>query len=523
MFIMKKYIALVSQFLCAFCAFGQLELEHTYPNGILKREILDVSGEKYSLTTYGTWNSVSLKVYNADHSDSGITLTLLPPGLQSYLGVAHLSENIFDNDPKIEALLGWTYDGEDVFGMCLVQESGDRKELCTSATMKLLEGFTPRLFCSNKVYDLPSFQLLHSFSNIGCYSGCYSDRIYLPIGGELYLIKPGNSSSLYVYDGVFNLVKTVTLPFFNAQNNLSQTFFNDDALFEFCGIESIVQDEKGNNKFFKIVREDGVLLFSEKCVNAYIAGLSPQKLVVRKFTAPAQLVTEVLDAKTFEHLFTLDGGFDLFVADDAKEFYRTALTGNHSFVLFEPVNMALKTVHLPYPLKQNSPIQYAVNKLSSGGKLELIYSALTNPNETKVVWTNEDGQVLRVFEGAKLNVSIDKTGGFEPKLLVKYGSFPYDSTQVYRFLKTNTGILPYSSQLEVITFPNPFADQIEINLPYQGNFELNLMNASGQSILRKKVNMDSKSVLFPPFTLPQGIYILHVQGEAGTTSIKLSK
>jgi len=520
---MKKYVLLAIQFLVAFSVFGQLQLEHTYPKGNLKRENLDVGGEKYSLTTYGAWNSAYMNVFNADHTDSGIAFTLMPPGPISYSGLAHLSENIFDNDPEIEAFYGWSYDGENVFGMYLTQASSVHQNLCTNATLKLLNGYSPLLFCGNKVYDLPSFQLLHDFSNIGCYNNCYSYRRFMPIGGERFLIKPGNSSNLYVYDGGFNLVKTVTLPFFNAQNSLSQTLFNDDELFEFEGIESIAPDEKGNNKYFQIVQENGVVLFTQICVGAHIAGLSPQKLVVRKFIAPSQLVTEVRDAKTFELLFTLDGEFSLLVADGIKEIYRTPLAINNSFVLYEPANMTFKTVHLPYPPKQNSTIQYAVNKLSSGDRLELLYAAQTNPDETKFVWTNEDGEVLHIFEAAKLDVQIDKTGGFEPKLLVKYGLFHPDSTQVYRFLTTGTGVAPVLYQQEILVSPNPFSNQIEVKFPYQGNFELSLLNASGQSVLQKTVTNEDKSVLFPPIFLPRGIYFLQVQGESGTSCIKLLK
>lgn len=522
---MKKYILLAFPIICAFNAVCQIELEHTYPKGSVERRNLDVSGEKYTLTVGGPlYSGVTLKVFNADHTDSGTSFTFFTGGSHSVVGAISVSEKILDNDPEIELLVPWMYNTENVFGTRLFQESGESQELCTTASISSLIGYPHRLSCGRQFYDLPSFQFLHDFSNIGCTnSNCFIARKELPIGGERYFVKPGNSNTLYAYDGAFNLVNIFSLPFTDAHNRISQTLFNDDALFEFYGLIGTTPDALGNNYLFQIIQDNGAVLFSEQCMGAGLTALSPQKIVIRKFIAPSQIVTEVLDIKTFEPLLTLNGAFISLAADD-KLFYRTPFEPDNSFTLYNPSTQTFKTVSFPFPPKSNTEIQYAANRFSADGLLEILYKTEVSPGNFGYVWMNENGQVLQSFDGAR-SATIDKTAGFEPKLLVRYGSPVDDSTQVYRFVTPNTNVSTVLDEPLITVRPNPFVDYVDIHFPKAGSYELHLFTAAGQLVTHNKVAVLEASNVKQPFQngLPPGIYVLYIKGDTGSYSFRLVK
>ena len=83
---------------CYLNAFGQINLENTYNEGLVTRVVLENSGEKYYL--YDATAKL-VKLYNADHSPwKAIPLPTFSNPLD--LTIEHLSETKINADPDIE-------------------------------------------------------------------------------------------------------------------------------------------------------------------------------------------------------------------------------------------------------------------------------------------------------------------------------------------------------------------------------------------------------------------------------------
>ena len=72
---------------------------------------------------------------------------------------------------------------------------------------------------------------------------------------------------------------------------------------------------------------------------------------------------------------------------------------------------------------------------------------------------------------------------------------------------TSIHSLSNSNLIEVS--PNPFSNQIQLNIPSSSNTEVlqfNLYNNLGQSVLEKTITENSSPIINVPSTIPQGVY-----------------
>lgn len=510
---MKTNLLSFALLLVSVAAFAQIQLEHTYPKGWLTRLETDVSGERYMWVS--NVQPTIVRIYDADHSDNGISFE--PFGTNNALRLAaapFLSEKLLDDDFDMELLTPWYYDGEDVFGTILVQESGAADAFhCASAFVSL--GVAPKLFCYGKVYSLPDLALEHDY--IGFHN---IRRMEFPIGDERYLLTKGYSSydGIHIYDAGHNWLKTFKTDFDDITPYnyfISQQYFNDDPFYELCGNKAAsTPDANGNNKLFQVVQDDGTVLLSEECISG---DLSPAGIRLLYYSAPGQLSTKFLDNKSYASLYNFQGSVVAFSPDGLKDYFRLITSPADTVVLIDGDTYQAKSIPLGYPA---TDLQFARNRFEKNGKLEIFFSAPPGPNSPlkKIVWMNEDGALLRVFENG-VDAAIDKQAGLQDKLFVKYA----DSTQVYSFSTASTAIPSLPASNVLTAYPNPFSKSFELIFVSPGDYKVTLTNQIGQHILTQTIENQGKAALDFPENASNGIYFVTVEGERFAKCIRVLK
>ena len=510
---MKTNLLSFALMLASATAFAQIQLEHTYPIGWLTRVNTDVSGERYM------WISNSqpyiVRVFDADHTDNGISFD--PFGSNNSLrfaGIPFLSEKLLDNDPEMELLAPWYYDGEDVFGTKLVQESGGVNDFfCNSFNISLIP--TPKLICSRKVYTLPGLVLEHDYNDF------YEiRRKVFPIDGERYLLakRYSNYDGIHVYDAAHNWVKTFDTALGNQSqllSSISQTNYNDDALLEVAGkVYLPTPDANGNNVLYQVIQEDGTVLLSEPCIDW---GYSSVGIILKYYSAPGQLTTKVLDTKSYALLHTFLGKVGPFSPDGIKNYFRLDAGSSDTLVIYDGDTYIAKSISLGYNV---STMQFARNRFEKTGKLEIFFNVPAGPASSikKIVWIDEDGIILHTFENATSAI-IDKQPGMQDKLFVRYP----DSIQVYHFSSPSSTSPGMPEAITMSAAPNPFSNTIELTFPSTGDYAVRVTNIVGQCILTQMVKGQGKTTLNVPSNAANGIYFIDIEGKKLQKCIRVIK
>jgi len=515
---MKNLLLAIALAFLAQIGHTQIQLEHTYPKGTLKRIGLDISGERYAFTTVDGTIGTSISLFEPNHAQTGIKFIAIEPNSSQLLGGIFLSEQIIDNDPETELVFGWGIDGEDVFGTTLMKETGE-KDWFPCMHLDLQTGLSPKLICEPRVYGLPGVQIEHVFSDIDCYSdNCDIWRLKFPLDGEQYLVNPGYSPEVHIYDATFNWIRTIVPPKVSNTGvfNFTQQFFNNDPLLEVYGTKTALNpDLNGNGYLFQIAQENGTVLFSEQCTAGLLSvfpNLSSQ-LLIQKYATPGVLITKVLDAKTFEEVHIFPGRVTRISPDGIKAYYRSAEIVNNTLTMYDGNSFDSMSIHLGAPNPSLSAIQFARNRLAQNGKLELFYNL-----GDEVKWINEDGVLLHTFDGATSSV-IDQQPGMEDKLMVRYA----DSTQVYRFVTPSTTIFEVPENPTISVSPNPFSRSIEVKFSQSGDYSVLLSDIFGRCILTQTVSNQEKTIFQIPANCHEGLYFLSVSGDGFQNCLKLVK
>lgn len=515
---MKNLLFIFSLAFLAQMAKAQIQLEHTYTKGVLSRVRLDLSGERYVLNTIFDVNGVVFHIFDSLHTNLDKSIIAIEPG--SYLYLTHpsgffLSEHILDQDSDIELAYAWGYDGEDVFGTSVVQETGEQDDLPCMG-FSIIEGLSPKLICYSKVYELPAVELEHDYGDLDMVQ-----RMVFPIGGERFIASIWDSDDFdgfHVYDSNHNLLTNFNFSFANFQDfrNFTQTVFNDDALLEVYGTKKAPSsDANGNDNLFQIVQQDGTVLFSEQCLTGSVSSPPnlPTRIIIHKYSTPGQLITLVLDAKTFEVIHNLPGRVIRFSPDGMKDYYRSSEIVNNTLTVYDGVTLSSKVIDLGSPTPSISMLQFSRNRIKQNGKLELFFKAGNG-----IKWIDEDSELLHTFEKAFI-ATIDRQSGMEDKLFIRYP----DSTQVYDFLASSTPVDDILKNSTLEAFPSPFAQSFEVKFPYLGNYSIYISDMLGRCILTQNIINQEKITLTVPANCLDGLYFLTVKGDGLQSCLKLVK
>ncbi|MDX1913884.1 MAG: T9SS type A sorting domain-containing protein, partial [Saprospiraceae bacterium] len=421
-----------------------------------------------------------------------------------------------------ELAYNWGVDGEDVFGTNLMQENEELEGFyCTNFSQ--ISGLPPRLICTPKVYSLPSLNQLHSFTDIDCFfSNCKIERHLFPSGGEHYIVQRYWSDALYLFDGNFNELRMITPPPVSNQSvyNFTQHLFNDDDLLEVNGVRSTPADANGNAYLFQAGQETGAVLFSRTCQTGYVSspdGL-PALILIHRFNAPGNLVTEVYDARSFALLHTIPEKADRIVPNGTRDYYVSLPKPDQTVTVYDGTTLVPKVVNTGFPASQIfSTIRYERNRFYTDGTLELYFSIRQDDGSFKVIWMDENGNLLHTFEGAHL-AKIDTQEGMQDKLLVYYR----DSTQVYSINGTGTNVGAPPDHALLVS-PNPFTNYLQVEWPSEDAHTLQVCDVLGNVVLTQTISGKKSITLREMQQMPAGIYLLSINGVRGHHTAKLLK
>ncbi len=507
-----KYFSLftLAHLLIWHTATAQIKLEHTYPKGLLWRFQLDVSGEAFALRQT---NNCDVAIFDAAHQPKNNIITNA-----SFSECSHyyFSEQLFDQDKGIETLYYWLDDG---FGITIghnYQDDNGTSRILSYRGYQIsnLPGLQPKIMAGNLVRTIPELTIehLYSYDNL--------QRLSLPVDGERYMAYNGNNfDGFHFFDAQHQFVKTIKLPVegFSSLYNITQQYFNTDPLLEFMGVRwSKLSDPNGNRRVFEVVNEAGNVLYSMPCEHFSLHTLDNQAdlLFLYAYGSPQKWQTTVLDPLTFKPLHTFDGNVSRKKMPDGSVVFVENIIGE-KLLIYDDKYTLIKTI--PTPNTYN--LVLTKGQFSKGNKFELMYSLKSNSNEKRVRCSDEDGQILYDFPSAT-NFSLDQQPGMKDKLLIQYQTNAIDSTQVYAFVKSTHSEEASAPKLSAL--PNPFSQQIDLQLGVQGNYKIQLYNAMGQLLLEEHIHQQDHKTIATT-TLPAGAYWLHIQAEQWQKSVKMLK
>ncbi len=516
---MKKHLLLVALCAIPFFLSAQIQLEHTYPNGFLKRVRLDVSGEKYLLKQA----LCNLSLSNTDHTPfANVVLS------SGYYGCVDIlfSEHLLDNDDGLEAVFNWFDDGFGFDDGTSVWNNGSEQEISGSGAIPILSagpGLLPKLLLGTSVFSVsgPTWEHFYGADNS-------LKRILFPIDGEQYVTHNGKQfDGFHFYDANHNFVKSVNLPIldFKSLNSVTQQYFNDDALMEFFGDRKApITDASGNARLAEIVREDGATLLSEPCQYVRLSAIPdlPDRLLVYAYSAPGEKQQKVFDAQTLTSLHTFPFYSERISPDGVIDYYLHFTQGKDTMFVYNDDFQLEKTIALSPSIQSNWNVFITRNRFANNGKLEICYATKnsTAPQDSKVVCIDEDGALLYVFPGAG-TVKLDQQAGMEDKLFVSYGTS--DSTQVYDFTSQTISVPPSPPTVAPKVHPNPFAQFFEIQFPQTGNYALRLTDVAGRVVATQQIQHQQRAAIQTDANWPAGVYFLFVKNEHLQSVVKLVK
>lgn len=495
---------------------AQIQLEHTYPQGILSRINLDVSGEAYLLKPH----SCAFLFFDKAHEP--FYDVYIADGVYFSCGDNLISEKLLDTDDKIEIIYTWFEDGMCLASGTSVWDNGENMQITPSNTAPILSsdfGSEPKILLTERVFSVPGPVLEHFYG----YDSRVS-RTFFPVDGERYIVYNWNEfNGFHFYKPDHNLAKSVYLPMW--LNHVTQQYFNDDDLLEFFGVQFLGSNGPTGNQFLtKIIREDGVELLSEPCQQQPVLSNLPNfpdRLMIRSHNNSGQLQEKILDVKSLSLLHTFPSKVSRVSPDGATAFYvRFSEEGDSMSLYFDNFTF-FKNIVLPYPVDQNSNFGITRYRFTQSGKLEIYYSTKndTGPGSYQVVCIDEDGALLHTFPGAYSGV-LDQQPGMDDKFFVRY--LNQVNTEVYDFVNQSTSVTPVESGVFRV-YPNPFSQSFRVQLPQQGSCQLRLTDIAGRVMMTGNIQNQTSGEFDVAPDLPAGIYFLAINGPDFQSVLRLIK
>ena len=445
-------------------AFGQINLENTYNDGLITRVKLENSGEKYYLLDRAT---NQIKLYNANHT-LWKTITLITNQSPLDLTIFHLSETKINADSNIEiAFSYYTDNGEIVYNSRIINELGTillDVSNASSIEVSEIDGLPIKVLAliddvnySTKIYNVPSLTLENTYTGDD-----YVKRVKLESFGEKYYQLDKMNYIVNLYNANHSVWKNINLlPMENIVdltiNHLSETSINVDNKIE---VAYIYYDALLNFEG-KISNEDGVAILTIPNVWSInvdeISGLSNK------------LIAEFLDLSTFAYsskvyglsLFTVEGIYNEGIVTRAKlensgeKYYLTDKT-NKQAKLYNENHSSWKTINLPTNSGASllSITHLSESVINEDASLEIAYVTFdsnTNKYESRII--NDIGSSLLTVDNG-LGIYASQIMGFSNKLVVPIDGVS-ESSLVYG-LPTTLSLQEESlNKVEFLIYPNP--------------------------------------------------------------------
>jgi hypothetical protein len=512
-------------------SFGQIELEHSYDDGLATRVQLEYSGEKYYLFKK---ESNELIFYNADHSWWKTILLDAPDESPfTYTRILHVSEAAINPDNNIE--IAYTYDPNypaynaytsimSENGTVLIEiQNANELDVLPTGKMIARQNANPLYPGNNtsKVYDTTGLTLEHFYPD-GLVYGAQLEN-----SGHKYYSVNKLTHDLNLFNSDHSLWKTINL-FAPADavllnvDILSETLINpDDALevgYHYAGgTGSLTFTER-------IINENAAQLLEIPNGNALAVSRLPgltDKLMASLATYTSQgyvYATTVygLPDLSMEHAYNSTMTRTKLEVSGERYYTSSHLPDNHAMIYDEHHNW-WKTIAIPIP--DPSFIVTTVNDVSehqfnNDDLVEFDYSCLGGILEADQWYggvIREDGEELLSLYAVE-SFAVSEWPGADRKLLATMNPPDFEgslfrSTKVYDLAPLATS--NFTTTQPFVVAPNPTSSYFEIHSKDSSVKNLKMYNMQGVLVLDQKANVGRISVE----QLPAGVYVLEIKNE----------
>jgi len=517
---MKKILLFAVVLVCQFVS-AQITLEHQYPQNLVNRIKLEQSGEKYHVLENTTGR---LLLYNADHT-LWKTVDLMIPNLNefSYISVAHVSEQLFNDNAAVE--VAYSFNVSDESGSYrksqIISESGVVLQSFLYADgifISELPNLQTKIFVygsngSVSIYD-PNLLLQHTFEMI-------VGRSVLENSGEKYFMFDKSNENLKLFNSDYTLWKTVSLPkpagsAYSTIHFISETAINADAQLE-IGYDCFT----GSNAESRIVNENGDVLLSQNNIGllsiSKIDGL-PTKLIASGvlYTENYPQVTNVysLPSLTLEHHY--DEWLNRIKLEIAGEKYYSVVAVNNAAKIYNADHTLWKTISSGFEEGRTATFITHISQTiinDDDAVVVAIASELTGVLEpypqTRLV--DENGVLLSTMESVS-GLYLSSIDGLVNKFIangVMVGGQIFG--QVYAVDVLNTKAFDRNAWT---IYPNPASDIVNFKNIRSNVAEARLFNMLGSLVYAETGIVEGFSV----DNFPAGTYLLKLKTADGSTA-----
>jgi Secretion system C-terminal sorting domain len=526
---MKFFIRLCFFFMLPLSIQAQAVLEMTYLTTDLHRVYWTIGGEKY---WYADDSLKIINIYSANHqlvktisypsvlnsqvrllkSEHGVTQTTIQPD-----NLLEMVWFIKDNLTKKEQVKVINERDSVLFVF---------KSLVDTVVFSEIEGLKTKLFVVAKgnydttiVYGLPNIEFEKAYQNVR-----YLHRKKFGYAGEKYFYKDSRVKRVKIYDSTHIHWRDVKLNWFPAitmGNNDPYLDVDDNVFAKDSLVEVVFSYWSGDDPRYGIIQENNKIpLFK----SSYPPRLDHQKglkdqLFARIYQSNRDEYYRIYSLPSFSIAAhsVLPVPLDRALTKKYGEVIIRFFT-NHLTLSYNNVTNA-KTINFPtniiYPQSifpnDYSPIinDSTVNKDSL---IEIVYATYDFINNNKIYTTriiNENGFIYNTIDNTQY-FSINQSQNLPPKLITKTGNDKPYNTKVWRF-NTTTPTKETPSVLEAKIYPNPFTQSINIEVPENTVFPLNIRvtNTLGQVVLATQTFERQTNLALP--NLGKGVYFLELK------------
>ena len=481
--IMKKILLFIA-FLIGNHSFGQLSLEHTYPQAPVQRIKLEQSGEKYS--SYMPDKTMAL--YNADHSLWKSVVLGIPSDTPAQsVGVHHISESVFNNDANVEVMYTYYHSPSNGFSVTskIIADNGTVLfELpgCNFLSLSRFEGIPDRLIAqmsdgTSRIYDV-NLNLLNTFE-------FPVKRIQLELSGEKYYAFDKENDRVVFFNNDYTSWKQVAL-IKPSGSTYSSIHFISETIKPDAQLEIGYDCFSGSNVESRIVDENGDLLLSGTNIGlmriSKIDGL-PTKLIASGmlYTEGFPQVTNVysLPDLTLEHHF--DEWLERHKFQNSGEKYYNLLAVENTVKIYSSDYSLWKTIPLEFQESRTATHVTHISEsiINDDALIEVAVASDLNlilePYPQTIV-VNETGEVLAVLQNI-YGLQLSEIPGLNNKFIGR-GMFVDQQNfgQVYALEALNT---VHFDKGKVVVYPNPVHSLLNVRSENARIVEAGLYNMLG--------------------------------------------
>ncbi|MCZ8198313.1 MAG: T9SS type A sorting domain-containing protein [Flavobacterium sp.] len=502
---------------------GQINLEHTYNDGLIQRINLENSGEKY----YMFKNSTNeLLLYNSDHTLwKTIVLPIIGNNQLAPTRIFHISESLINPDTNLEVIFGYYNNSSISYETKVISENQTvilTIPNCFWVFIDEIEGLDSKLITMNadsnnpnsNVYSFPSLVLENTniFGQI--------ERVKLENSGEKYYVLDKINKRVIIYNTNYSIWKIINLTI-----PLDATLFDVSFLSE-NQINSDNLIEVGYRYYFvmtpmyiygcKIINESNEELLSLPNASgielSVLDGLE-NKLMVSYPNTSQNFYSYTTSVFNVSNL-SLENAYESLVGrlkldnSGMEKYYTFDKPINNQLKIYNSDHSLWKTISLPVPNEDFEVINVnsiSESKIVPDALIEVCYNyknkyLLEDYYQSAVI--NENG--LNLLTVNANYIFINEINGLNKKLIsIAENQFSnYTQSKVFSIGSLSNESFENVSHIKIT--PNPASSYLNI-LSEKQLLEAKFFNSIGMLVQKESLENNSRINIEQ---LPNGIYFL---------------